>query len=168
MPHRFAALVALLGCSLAAHAQKTFVDWYAGTQDNNIGLYAATVNDSRGVLGLYCMFEDNMCYWLLKTDINCREGNSYPILVNSDSGSSHHEIYCIKLGDAGRFAFKNFDAIDSVVRSNKTLGIAFPMQSGRFQVSRFSLAGAAQALDYMQSAMSKAPTRSRGTRDQTL
>ena len=94
MTHRLALFLVLVGCSPGVFGQKAFGDWFAGVQDDKIGLYAATVNDSKGVLGQYCFFEDNNCLWLLKTDIECEEGSTYPVLVNSDAGASHKEVYC--------------------------------------------------------------------------
>jgi hypothetical protein len=167
---RWSAVAVAALCSVSAAAQeKRFGAWTVGVMAGNGGAFAATTNDSGGLLGLYCYRDGGKCLWLLKNDIGCDDGSKYPVLVNSDSGAASTEIVCLKLGGKPRYAFADFDTIDSTVRMSDWIGFAFPLRSGRFQVSRFPLDGASRALEFMHRLMKKAAEDAdRGTRDQTF
>jgi hypothetical protein len=56
-----------------------------------------------------------------------------------------------KLGDKPRYVFSNFDAINNSVKSSKKyIGFAFPLESGLFEVNRFLLDGAPEAIVRMK------------------
>jgi hypothetical protein len=116
----------------------------------NEGVFAATINDSKGILGQYCYREEASCIWILSNEVGCEDGSQYPVLVNSDSGAVSTTIMCAKLHGKPRYAFAEFDVIDNIVRHSEWLGIAFPMKSGFFQVSRFPLNGAGAAVTFMR------------------
>lgn len=161
--------LSLLTTSLCAQERK-FRDWRVGLLSGNSGVYAGTTSDSNGIFGQYCLKETSSCYWLLATDINCTEGNKYPVLVNSDAGASSQELYCIKVEGKPRYAFTDFDSINEIVAASKRVGIAFPMANSQFQVSRFSLAGSSDAIEVMlkvANALTK-PNSSNNTKDQRL
>lgn len=163
------ALVSLL-FTLRADAQtRQFGAWAAGVLDGAEGVFAATVNDSGGILGQYCFQELGSCMWLLANDTSCEAGAKYPVLVNTDSGATSTSIRCVDVDGKARYVFETFDVIDDAVRSASWFGIAFPMQSGRFQVSRFSMQGASQAVSIMRKAAeASARPASSTTRDQSL
>lgn len=158
-----------LALPMWAQAQ-TVGDWRIGNLDAGAGMYAATVNESKSVLGQFCQVEgdDFPCYWLLSIDIDCEPGESYIVLVNADHRAVPLEMLCAPLERANRYAFRDFDMIDSIVRSSTRMGIAFPMQSGQFQVSRFSLDGAGKAVDSMRSEVIKEVVPAKGSRGQQL
>jgi hypothetical protein len=169
----FATSLIVLGAALfalRAEAQgRQFGAWAAGVLDGKEGVFAATVNDSGGVLGQYCYREAGSCLWLLANDINCEDGAKYPVLVNTDSGAANTTIRCVKVDGKARYVFEVFDLIDDAVRSASWFGIAFPMEDGRFQVSRFSMQGAAQAVSLMRKAAeASAKPASSTTKDQSL
>ncbi|MCX8004722.1 MAG: hypothetical protein N2688_07160 [Burkholderiaceae bacterium] len=165
-----AAAAGVVGClGAAANA------WQAGVVDGGGGHYAATVNESGHAFGQYCFVNDGLCYWILVLATTCREGERYPVLVNSDAGASSHEILCLgPFRVAGRelwrYAFVDFNAIDSVVRSGLRIGIALPLQSDQFRVVRFDLPRSNDILDRVRERALRefrsAPRRS--TRDQLL
>jgi hypothetical protein len=39
----------------------TFGDWFVGTTEDKTGVFAATINDSGGLLGEYCFFKTGKC-----------------------------------------------------------------------------------------------------------
>lgn len=165
----FLASVLCLGTSASLAADpKKIGDWWVGPITGNEGLFAAIMNDSKAAFGQYCYEESSTCYYILATDLNCEEGNSYPVLVNGDAGASHHQLLCIKVGGKTRYAFKDFELIDGAVRESNRLGIAFPLESGQFQVSRFSLNGSVKALDLMRAAMERVVNNPTSTRDKRL
>ena len=153
----------LFGLSLAvissvSFAQtKSFPQWGTGITDDKDGFYAATGNDSGGILGQYCLTDQSLCYWILVNSVKCEKDATYPALVNSEAGSDSVAMLCWPMPDGKpRFAFKSFNGIDDLIRKSSNIGIAFPMESGTFKVSRFNVSGANVALDYMRGFAEKA------------
>jgi hypothetical protein len=157
-----------------AHAQ-TVGDWYYETRG---GFYAATANDSGSLFGQWCDTDERSCVYLMAIPVHCARGERYLLLSNSDSSANGVEIVCRgALGsrnDDGRelyrYAFANFDSIDHQVRHSRRIGFAFPMADDAFHVSRFSLAGAVQAITAMRGAAERAlaPSGRGSTRDLRL
>lgn len=148
---RLAVVAGMASVALGAAAEDRRVgDWSVGVLKGNAGAYAATVNDSGGLLGQYCYREQGACVWLVANDAACEAGNRYRVLVNSDSGAASLEVLCVNLEGKTRFAFTDFEAIDAIVRNARRLGLAFPMENGHFQITRFSLDGAARAVAIMR------------------
>ena len=154
--------------STALAQEKRFGAWSVGVISGNDGLYAATVNDSGGVLGQYCLLSDGNCYWLLANNINCDDGTRYPVLINADAGASSTEIFCMKLEGRPRYAFTDFDAIDRVIKASSRIGLAFPLKDGYFSVNRFSLEGASAAVSVMRDRAASLKQNKPGTRDTRL
>lgn len=145
-----------------------FGAWQVGVLKGGEGLYAATVNDSGGVLGQYCAFGNGDCVWLVANDIQCSDGSRHPVLVNAEAGASSQEILCMTVEGRSRYAFGSFAEIDLVIRGSRRIGIAFPMKDGHFSVNRFSLDGAAPALSFMRGALKAAGEQRDSTRDVRL
>jgi hypothetical protein len=145
-----ALLLVLCSISVPTMAQE-FANWVTGAMDDNEGYFAATVNDSTSIFRQYCYTGSGQCLWLLAVNINCEDGSRYPVLINGDGGSAQMEIVCKKLGDKPRYVFSNFDAINNSVKSSKKfIGFAFPLESGLFEVNRFLLDGAPEAIGRMK------------------
>lgn len=139
--------------SLCPAQERRFGSWEVGLIVGNEGVYAATINDSKAIFGQYCFFENGKCLWLLANDIDCQTGSEYAVLVNSDAGASSLKLMCVKIEGKARYAFAEFNEIDQAIRVVSKFGIAFPLQSGLFQVNRFSVDGATQAISFMQKAI---------------
>jgi len=149
-PAYLAMLLVLCSISVPTMAQE-FANWVTGAMDDNEGYFAATVNDSTSIFGQYCYTGSGQCLWLLAVNINCEDDSRYPVLINGDGGSAQMEIVCKKLGDKPRYVFSNFDAINNSVKSSKKfIGFAFPLESGLFEVNRFLLDGAPEAIGRMK------------------
>jgi hypothetical protein len=156
--------------NLAFAQERNFEDWFFGITRSGAALYAATVNDSGRVLGQYCYQESNDCVYLLGITTSCTQGNKYPVLVNSNIGSSTMSVYCNgRLGESNnyQYVFTDFKSIHDTVLKAMRVGFAFPLQSDDFTVIRFSLNGSNEAIAAMRKEVSLKPTRS-GTRDQRL
>ncbi|UAB68711.1 hypothetical protein INR79_09110 [Vibrio sp. SCSIO 43132] len=124
-------------------------DWVINT-DGDDYYYAATINSSDHIFGKYCYFKDQQCLFLIGVDIVCTTGNQYPVLINAESGSLNLNLVCgDRVGDQNVLVFDNFDKIEKTAKESKQLGIAIPMESGHFKVSRFSLSGSTYSLDTM-------------------
>jgi hypothetical protein len=156
-------------CGTGAAAEKRFGAWTVGAIAGDEGVYSATRNDSGGVLGQYCLREGGRCLWLLANDVGCEDGARYPVLVNASDGAASAELVCMKLDGKPRYAFADFDLIDRVAKESDWIGVAFPMESGLFKVSRFSLSGAERAVALMRRAAEAMVERAtEGTVDRSL
>lgn len=108
-------------------------------------------NESGVLFGQVCFPESDSCYWGLATNLKCDPGASYPVLVNTDAGATAMSLLCFKGGGgSGFYVFADFDAVSTAIANGQRIGIAFPMQSGQFLVSRFSLNGWVEAVKYMR------------------
>ena len=162
-PAYLALLLVLYSISVPTIAQE-FANWVTGAMDDNEGYFAATVNDSTSIFGQYCYTGSGQCLWLLAVNINCEDGSRYPVLINGDGGSAQMEIVCKKLVDKPRYVFSNFDAINNSVKSSKKyIGFAFPLESGLFEVNRFLLDGAPEAIGRMKALSNSKKKKSSGS-----
>lgn len=160
----------MLACSsLSASAEKRFGSWEAGSITAVEGMYAGTMNESKAILGQYCLNETETCYWLLANNINCKEGIEVPVLINYDEAALNQTMLCVKIDGKSRYAFTNFETIDAAIKASARIGIAFPLENGLFQVNRFSLDGSMSAITFMRRAFSEGNTKkNNGTKDKTL
>ncbi|MCF6439494.1 hypothetical protein L1077_08650 [Pseudoalteromonas luteoviolacea] len=144
-----AALLASSICLPAFANETTNKDWVTNTGGDE-HYFAATVNNSDHVFGKYCYFDSEQCLYLLSVDITCDKGESYPVLVNAESGSLNVNLVCgDEIDEQNVMIFDDFDEIERTTKDSKQFGIAIPMESGQFLVSRFSLSGAKRSINIM-------------------
>ncbi len=168
----FLALLLGIGSVIPTAQGQVFGHWVADTT-NRAYLYASTQNDSGHVLGQWCYPADGQCFWLLGIRAGCEQGERYPVLVNSDSGSYSLEIYCNgPLASAPgmyRYVFTEFDRITNPVMSSTRIGFAMPLKGDQFSVIRFDLNGAGAALRAMRAvAATRVQPDGKGTVDERL
>ena len=158
-------------CGPLSAQRQNFNDWTTGVTTTGNALYAATANDSGNILGQYCYPGDGNCYYLLGLRTSCKEGNNYPVLLNSDQGSATVAVRCNGRVQNGLFeyVFTEFSRIDDVVMKAYRVGFAVPLEGDQFTVIRFSLVGSNEAVAKLleDAAARRAPAR-RNTRDQRL
>ncbi|RXJ72696.1 hypothetical protein CS022_13730 [Veronia nyctiphanis] len=133
-------------------AEEFHRDWMVNT-DGAEYYFAATVNNSNDIFGKYCYFDSEKCLFLVGVDITCEKGFEYPALVNSEYAAIHVTLHCgDTFGSQNVMVLEPYDDIDLAILQGSQFGIAVPMESGKFQVSRFSLSGAADAIESMMDA----------------
>jgi hypothetical protein len=161
--------VLVLGFALVAEAQKS--TWFTDVTNTN-SYFAATVNDSNRVLGQYCYFSEDGCFWMISMEQQCVEGQNYPVLANVDSEAMALELVCfgkVQKGEGYLYAFTNFAQIDALLRKSTVIGVAVPVGMDAFVVVRFSLSGAVDALTTMlKAAESHRSTLPKNTKDKKL
>lgn len=140
-------------------------DWSATIYGN--GLIASTRNESGAVFGVIC---GEKCVTFFNPKIPCENGGSYPALINSPAQAFSVTLKCV-IADGRNFYSANIDeSLIDLMETGGQLGVAFPMQSGQFRVSRFSLTGALKAklrIYNLSKAGQKNPDE-KGLRDQIL
>ena len=161
-----------------AFAQSAFADWSVGKMPNNMGLYAATRNDSGLVFGEYCYAKTGKCLWLIGTNAACDRGRHYPVLANTDAGSTTLEIICaggpIQLSDKTvyTYSFSDWNRLNGLIKKSTHFGLAVPMKGDQFEAWRFSLNGLLAATSAMEAAflnsLPKGNPKPQGTLTTTL
>ena len=162
---RAIAILSLL-CASAAQAE-----WVLGESDDRQALWALTLNDDMQALGQWCMAGSGTCIWTMMSSTGCEANESYPALVNGTGRAIAVSLVCTGSFDVQgkrqyRYAFSPFDAVDEVFRGEGIVAIVYPVESSRFEASRFDVTGAAAMLDAMRSQVMKRNTGS--TRAKTI
>jgi hypothetical protein len=157
---------------------QSFCAWDTGVTKTGDFIYAATVNDSGNLLGVYCSTTTSDCLWLLGLTTACKEDSKYPTLANSETGAGYIEVYCSAQLENGmyRYVFSNFDQITDIISKNLIVGFALPLQGDQFKVVRFDLSGSNRAISKVLEAAveidknksSSKTSKTTGTKDQNL
>jgi len=106
---------------------------------------AHTANSSNSSFGVFCVAE--RCLFYLHQNLNCEPGTKYSVLMNSQSISTALSMECTKVGGNLFQILNPFDVVLKATQSGEMIGFAVALQSGAFAVTRFSLAGAKQAIE---------------------
>lgn len=123
-----------------AHAQTTHGDWSIDRLSEEDSIYAATINDSGGLLGKVCSREG--CSWIVTASAACNHGKTYPALLSAAVGAGHVTLICSpNKKTAGRFVIQDFDTMEKAVSGGTTVGFALALDSGEFKVARFQTGG---------------------------
>ena len=151
--------------SVAWGEEFTSGDW-AWSIDGPEMYYAATENSAGQALIQVCDSEDGTCFYAVGFDTTCDEGDSYPALVNADTGAATIELLCGGKFDDGSnmMLVEDFAQIDGIVRKSKRIGFALPMQGDEFKAVRFSLKGSVAAIDAMRKVAARGAPASKNTR----
>jgi hypothetical protein len=109
----------------------------------------STSTDGEGYLVYSCHVKD-ACYLTILITASCDVGESYPMLMNSDSGAVSVSTTCIDIHEeigGAEYSFNDPDAaLAETVFTDTRIAIAVPMADGKFQAVRFSLMGSQEAM----------------------
>lgn len=122
--------------------RETYGDW-AVTTAGKAAYMATTFNSAGAGFGTIC--DETGCQAFFDTQIGCEEGANYPALINAPAAAYPVVLSCQKVGTLSLYSLPLEGAIADAMSVGGVLGVAFPMASGEFKVSRFSLTGAARA-----------------------
>lgn len=106
------------------------------------GAWATTKNASGSAFGVVCTGD---CTTFFNLQTTCVESHEYPALINSSAGSFTVQLKC-KIWEK-RYLLTmplNDTLIDSLSIGGE-LGVALPLESGKFNVGRFSMTGGLRA-----------------------
>lgn len=117
-------------------------DWIV--QDLGSNLYMASTGNSSGSrFGELC--DAGGCIAFFNPQIVCEDGHAYPALINSPAGAVNLQLTCKKVDALYLLTLPDASDLTDPLSIGGQLGIAFPMQSGEFAVSRFSMTGGLRA-----------------------
>ncbi|MGQ0793798.1 MAG: hypothetical protein ACT4NX_06885 [Deltaproteobacteria bacterium] len=166
------AVAVFLGVAAQAQEKSFGGSWFVGTIEDNKGMYAAQTNSSGAILGQYCYYDSNLCYWVLVNNNSCEENKDlrYPVLANSNFTARSLEMLCNGKRISGKFSytFANFNLMDEIINKSSRVGVAFPLLDGQFQVNRFTLDWASSAVSYMISEFNAIMKKRSGGTDETI
>lgn len=161
----------LLAPPVAALAQDT---WSAGASD--IGEpHATTTNEDQSVFGKVCSSDGSSCRWFVALSTPCVRGAQTPLLLNTPKEAHATTAVCEGTRPFGAhnlhlYHLTDFKYFEDLARLPGIFGVAMPLESGQFRVSRFNTAGAQAALGAMSSppAAPPRPAGPTGTRGGVL
>jgi hypothetical protein len=110
-----------------------------------------------------------MCEWVALLATSCTDGTATPAVISGPKGAAHITYNCRGATPNKKlyyYVLSPFSEVEKVVLDGGIAGMAFPLDSGRFAVNRFSLKGARDAMAAVQK--SALERQGRSTKGQTL
>ena len=144
-------------------AQTKHNDWWTIIKGNYF--YAYTNNESDAALGVIC---SDGCVYYANLLVECKEGESYNALLSTENGAIPIRITCMFVDDKYLFSLQPNDDITSAFNGAKTVGIAVPLDDGKFSVARFSLTGSENAFKELYKASQKRKEQEATFKNETL
>lgn len=132
---------------------KKIQDWTISTSEEMID--ANTSNTSGSVFGYICLSKigkEAICQYYLNSGITCDEGDSIPVLLNSDVGSISTNIRCVIISGE-YYTILDYKDVETALDKGLDFGIAVPMTGNRFKALTFSLKGYKTATKTAESAI---------------
>lgn len=136
------AFVCLLSFQAFAGEKVAYQNWIVDM--NGATTEAYTANDSKSSFGVFCAADK--CLFYLHQALKCQPNAKYSVLMNSATVSTALSMQCTQIGGNLFQILDPFDAVLNAVKAGDTIGFAVALQSGAFGVTRFSLAGATDAI----------------------
>lgn len=131
-----------------------FEDWMVDVNSPD-KKFAYSVNQAGEVIGQLCTYasDGNNCVYIFTMNLECKVGNEYPVLVNSDVGAIGLKVVCDRRLSGGSYRyFFYYDDIDEAISTASNLSMVFPTDNDQFRVLRFSLSGSLAAIKKMREA----------------
>ncbi|WP_343518121.1 hypothetical protein [Sphingomonas sp.] len=140
-------------------------NWYVTTTTG--ATFATTENESGSAFGVLC---GSSCVFFFNPVIQCEHDGKFPVLINTPAGAFNATLTCRVAEGRYLLAAPLDTTLLDAMEIGGELGVAFPMESGQFKVTRFSLTGALKATlrAYQLSESGRANPTEKGLRDQTL
>lgn len=112
---------------------------------------ATTHENGMATFGILCA--EQSCRYYFANGIDCEPGGNYPFMITTDSGALTVEGVCEPVstsnGDILVYWFNENDAMNRALQKTPVAGFAFPLTSGNFKVSTFSMEGYNEAVERM-------------------
>lgn len=149
----------------ATMPEEKYGDWYVYRRGSTY--LASTTNASQSAFGVVCGTE---CVFFFNPVLACNDSAKIPVLINSPAGAFPATLTCRKTGDRNLLSAPIDTTLLDAMEIGGELGVALPMESGQFKVTRFSLTGSIRATlrAYSLSASGQKNPGEKGLRDQTL
>lgn len=112
---------------------------------------ATTHENGTSTFGILCA--QGSCRYYFANGVDCEPGGNYPFMITTDSGALTIEGVCEPVatanGDILVYWFNENDAMNRAFQQTPVVGFAFPLTSGKFRLSSFSMDGFTDAIQRM-------------------
>ncbi len=145
------AFVLLLNVAAAAFAddRQQHGDWSSQFLED-MG-EASTHESGTSVFGMLCA--NDSCRYYFANGIDCQPGLNYPLMLTTAAGALSIEAICEPMntanGDVMLYWFSESNKLNDAFANSPEVGFAFPLSSGQFKLSKFSMKGYEAAIERM-------------------
>ena len=144
-----ATLLAFLACPALAEDRVEHGDWVSQFRDG--AGEASTHENGTSMFGMLCA--DRVCRYYFANGIPCEPGNNYPLMLTTGAGALAFDAICEPMstanGDVMLYWFKESKQLNDAFAQSAAIGFAFPLTTGQFKISRFSMNGFTDAITRM-------------------
>ncbi len=144
----FALLLSLLGVAVADDREQ-HGDWSSQFLEG-MG-EASTHENGTSVFGMLCA--NDSCRYYFANGIDCEAGMNYPLMLTTAAGALSIDAICEPMGTANGdvmlYWFNESSRLNEAFAASGEIGIAFPLSSGQFKLSKFSMKGYEDAIERM-------------------
>lgn len=148
-----AILLATLACRAMADDRVEHGDWVSQFRDD-MG-EASTHENGTSMFGMLCA--DRVCRYYFANGVPCDPGNNYPLMLTTGAGALAMDAICEPMstanGDVMLYWFNESKRLNDALAQSDAIGFAFPLTSGRFKTSTFSMNGFTDAINRMVDAL---------------
>ena len=128
-------------------------DWVS--QFNGDRGEASTHDNGTAMFGMLCA--DRLCRYYYANGLECEPGNNYPMMLTTAAGAMAIDAICEPMttanGDVMLYWFNESRQVNDAFAQSDAIGFAFPLTSGQFRISTFSMNGYADAIRRMVGVM---------------
>lgn len=136
-------VVMVFAGSVCAQEAIGFDYWVVTRSAKTTEAFTQSGNDTS--LGVYCA--GDQCLFYLKMPLVCTPGSQSVALINNGHATKAFVMECLPVGQSFFQVLKPFDEVLATLLAGEQAGVAVPIQSSGFAVSRFESRGARQAID---------------------
>ena len=138
-----------LGLSAHADDRVEHGDWVSQFRD---GMGEASTHDNgKAMFGMLCA--DRLCRYYFANGMPCEPGLNYPIMLTTKLGAVALDSVCEPMetanGEVMLYWFGESPRINEALAGSESIGFAFPLTSGHFRISVFSMTGYNEAIGRM-------------------
>ena len=141
-------LTALAG-PLRAEDRLEHGDWVSQFRDS-MG-EASTHENGLSMFGTLCA--DRVCRYYFANGVPCEAGNNYPLMLTTRVGALAFDAICEPMstanGDVMLYWFNESKPLNDALAQSDAVGFAFPLTTGQFKISTFSMNGYKDAIRRM-------------------
>ncbi len=155
MRHLFllTTLLAVLACPVSAEERVEHGDWASQFRDG-MG-EASTHENGTSMFGMLCA--EQVCRYYFANGVPCEAGSNYPLMLTTGAGALAFDAICEPMttanGDVMLYWFNESRQVNDAFAQSDAIGFAFPLTSGQFRISTFSMNGYADAIRRMVGVM---------------
>ena len=165
----FSLLVSLfLSVSALADDRMSHGSWSSQFLD---GMGEATTHEN-GTSTFGILYAQGSCRYYFANGIDCEPSGNYPFMITTDAGALTIEGVCEPVatanGDILVYWFNENDAMNRAFQQTPVVGFAFPLTSGKFRLSSFSMDGFTDAIQRMVNGVRERGDIPSGSKQQEL